>query len=385
LRHLQINTRPQLRGAEVFSLQLAKELRRLGHEAHSLFLYETNDAVQLPTGEQDILLAADYEDLREKAPGFQPALLRKLKRALAGFDPEVIQLNGSRAVKYGALLRAFRQRRGCLVYRSIGDPQVWSGPAWKQALYSRLVVSRMDGIIAVSANTERGLRRCYAPRAPIEVIPRGVDLEALKPRTERNEIRSQIHTPSNATVAIAVGRLSHEKRPLWLLEALAPLLEQRADLHLWYLGDGAERGALAQQIQARGLGAKVRLLGFQSHVGDYLAAADLLTLASSTEGAPGVILEAGALGRPAVATEVGGVSDLVRAGETGLLVSLNDATVFRNAVERLLDGSVRRGFAERAQEFVLSNFSIAAITQRALRFYQRLGATSDPLDVAEPK
>ncbi|REJ77054.1 MAG: glycosyltransferase family 1 protein [Acidobacteria bacterium] len=372
MRHLQISTRPQLRGAEVFAAQLAKELRRRGHDARNLFLYRSDDEVQLETTAPDWLLAFDADDRRERWLGFQPRLLRRLRDIVRDFAPEVVQLNGSRAVKYGALLRWCGWRDGLLIYRSIGDPAAWAGPAWRRLLYAKLVVSRMSGIVAVSRNTEQSLRRCYAPQVPIAVIPRGIDMEALRVAVPRPRTRQALGIAERATVALSVGRLSAEKRPVWLIETLAPLLAEVESLVLVLVGDGPVGQEAAKVVRAHGLETRVLLLGTRGDVGDLIAATDLLLLASSTEGSPGVILEAGALGLPVVATNVGGVTDLVEPEQTGLVVAVDDRDGFRNAVRALLDPGRRQTLGDAAFRRVVDHFSIASIADQSLQFYHRI-------------
>jgi len=106
---------------------------------------------------------------------------------------------------------------------------------------------------------------------------------------------------------------------------------------LLVVGDGKLRPVIEKQIARLGLCKYVRLLGTRTDVPNLLSASDILVLASLWEGLPGVIAEAMASGLPVVATNVGGIPELVVDGKTGLLVPPGDATSLADALSRLID------------------------------------------------
>lgn len=136
------------------------------------------------------------------------------------------------------------------------------------------------------------------------------------------------------------------------------------------IGDGPQRGTLVAYARDLGVDDAVRFTGVQAGVADFLAAADLLTLTSDTEGLPGVILEAGLLGIPAVATRVGGVGECVVEGETGLLVDASDEASLAQAVVRLLsDGRRRTAMGRSAARHVRAHFLLETVAPAYLDFY----------------
>ncbi|MEE4118126.1 MAG: glycosyltransferase [Paracoccaceae bacterium] len=141
--------------------------------------------------------------------------------------------------------------------------------------------------------------------------------------------------PGTGLELLFVGRLVGVKGLFVLLEALALL--GRRDLRLTLVGDGADRAAL--EAEARRLGIAARFLGYrsQSEVADALRGADALVLPSFAEGVPVVLMEAAASGLPVVATRVAGVEELVRDGESGIVVPPGDAAALAGALERLAD------------------------------------------------
>ena len=144
-----------------------------------------------------------------------------------------------------------------------------------------------------------------------------------------------------------------------MIEAFANIHQQRPDVHLFLFGDGELRPRVERQIRQHDLGVRVHVLGSRGDATRLVAGADLLLLPSLIEGIPGVILEAAAQRVPAVATDVGGISEAVESGERGVLVPLGDREAFVEAILRLLDDeALRRQMGEAARAFVCEHYAI---------------------------
>jgi glycosyltransferase involved in cell wall biosynthesis len=156
---------------------------------------------------------------------------------------------------------------------------------------------------------------------------------------------------------VAIGALSPEKRVGDAIAAVATL----PDVHLLVVGDGPERADLAARAAAAAPG-RVQFAGTLPGPDAALAAADLLVLPSRTEGMPGVLIEAGLAGVAAVATDVGGVGQIVRDGETGVLVPPGDVAALADGVGRALARGHELGAAARRR--CLSEFEIAPVAER---------------------
>jgi glycosyltransferase involved in cell wall biosynthesis len=136
------------------------------------------------------------------------------------------------------------------------------------------------------------------------------------------------------------------------------------------VGDGPLRGHLQERARRLEIADSVLFLGFRSPALPYIAAADLLVQASHTEGTPNTVLEAMALGRPVVATRVGGVPDVVVDRETGLLVPPRDPQALADAIVRLLaDPSLRGALGAQAQSRVREHFALELTVHATERVY----------------
>jgi glycosyltransferase involved in cell wall biosynthesis len=151
------------------------------------------------------------------------------------------------------------------------------------------------------------------------------------------DARRALSVSSNAKLMVFVGRLVREKGLLELLSAFENLAQRDPSLQLAILGDGQMKTELAQLIAASKHAQSIHALGAVSHaqVAQWIAAADLLTLPSWSEGYPNVVVEALACGRPVVATAVGGIPEIV--DETsGILFPAKDARALENALATAL-------------------------------------------------
>ena len=375
MRILQVAQKPQRRGAEMFAYDLSRQLRRLGHTVKQVYLYPSEGDGALPLFGEDECLNGNETHLSERSIGYNPGLLRRLTNSIGRFAPEIVQVNGARAVKYGALARKKPPATGWkLVYRNIGDPRRWTG--WRHRLfYGRWVMPQIDGIVGVSQATLEAVMRLYDLRIPSVQLARAIDPQALLPSKSPAEVRAGLHTPRDAPVLLYVGSLTAEKRVDRLLRITRAARGRVPGLRLWIIGDGPLRLALEREADRIGLDGAALFAGVRQDVARYMQAADLLALTSETEGIPGVILEAGWMGLPTIAMNVGGVAECLRPEETGALIDDGDEGAFTEAVVRLLETSEeRRRMGSNAHDWIAERFTIGPVADRYVEFYESLSS-----------
>lgn len=372
MRIVQLCHAPQRRGAEVFAAGLAERLRERGHAVRTLYLYPRQGAAPLPLAPGDEVLGGREGHPAERLVGLHPGLLRRLRGAIRRFRPEVVQANGGATLKYAAAARRSESSAWILVYRNIGRPGDWLRGPLRRLYYRRLVMPAVAGVAAVSRSSLAELARLYRRQRSVAVIPTGVDLDRFAAGRSRAEVRRELSTPEESPVVLQVGSLTPEKRPEWLLEAFGRVRQRAPGAYLWLLGEGALRPRLERRRAARP-DLPLRLLGGRDDVASVLAAADVLALASDTEGLPAAVLEAGCLGLPTVATRVGGVPECIDHGETGLLVEPHDLEAFATALADLLnDSRSRQRLGRAARSRVRERFGLGPIAGRFESFYGEL-------------
>lgn len=233
-----------------------------------------------------------------------------------------------------------------------------------------------DATIAVS-ECVRQVEIAQARTDPAKVITihNGIEAEWYRQidSTVRDRIRRELKTPNEALVIASVGRLHPVKGLAKLLVAMKSVHARFPEVYLWLVGDGELRSTLEAQARQLGLDDVVVFTGTRLDVPEILTAVDIFTLASHVEGMPNAILEAMAAGLPVVATQVGGVPEIVVEGQTGLLVPPADDKVLAQALLTLIeDASLRRRLGLAGRQRVLGQFDIAVTRQKTVDLYGRL-------------
>lgn len=203
----------------------------------------------------------------------------------------------------------------------------------------RFLGHHSQAVVALSDRQQRELVEFgIAPPERIRVVPLGLPLERFAPAGSdeaRRAARSGLGVPREAVVVVAIGRLVAIKRLDRLIDAMALVVPVIPDVRLYFVGDGSEHQALEARAAAAGLADRITFAGWSSDSPSWYAAADVVALTSDREGTPLALIEAAASGRPVVATDVGGVSDVVADGKTGYVVAPEDIPGFADRLIRL--------------------------------------------------
>ncbi len=203
----------------------------------------------------------------------------------------------------------------------------------------RFLGHRSDAVVALSDRQRDELIDFgIASGERIHVVPLGLPLQRFtraRGDEARRSGRSVLGIPQDAMVIVAIGRLVSIKRLDRLVEAMAIVAPAVPEVRIYLVGDGSDREKLEAQVAAAGLTDRVVFRGWSSDSPTWFAAADIVALTSDREGTPLALIEAAAAGRPVVATDVGGVSDVVADGQTGYVVAAGDVPAFADRVIRL--------------------------------------------------
>lgn len=294
---------------------------------------------------------------------------------------------GRRAALYGAYVRAFFRLlrhlerhpavQDChLVYaarpfawvlgtwlgRRLGIPVVWrAGTQFEHWLQPAVLgaFARRRAPKAV-VYTSEAVRRALAPRIPAPgfVLHNGVDMTRFSSAVSTADLRTELGIPPDAPVIALVARIAPEKG-LDLLLAVAGLLRARLPgVRLLVAGDSGWRDDFARACRLAGLDDAVHLLGFVGQVERVYATADIVVSTSLAEGCPNAVLEAMAMGRPVVATRVGGTAEVLCHERDGVLVPPADAQALAQAVVSLWSSPASRAnMGRRAAARVAADFS----------------------------
>lgn len=333
----QLITTAERRGAEVFGVELGAELAKRGAAVSTWALRGSTSTARL-----------DVPTISSGAPWSMVSHLRRLAR-----DADIVIGHGSRTLLAGSAAVAGTRRP--FVYRSIGDPAYWANDRRRRAVV-RGALRLTQAVCVVYPRAAEVLQDMYAlPSERIHVIPRGVPDGHFQPETDeaRARSRTRLGLPRDAPVIAYVGALSPEKNVAAALEAVAGM----SGVHLVVAGDGPLRTTLEHAREGR---ARIHLLGAVADPRPVFTAADAVVLPSHTEGTPGVLIEAGLSGVPAVATDVGGVGTILEDGVTGRLVPPPaEVTALREALHEVLRDHCEMGRCARLR--CLDRFSLGVV------------------------
>ncbi len=221
----------------------------------------------------------------------------------------------------------------------------------------KMLARAADRVLAISEQQRFDLVHRYeiAPAHRVSVIPLGLELDRFRAidRRNRGALRKELAISADAPLAVAVGRLVPVKRFDLLIEAFAETVRSQPDAHLVLAGDG-EAAYRAQLEKLAANVPNVHFLGWRRDLEAIYCDADLFLLTSDNEGTPVAVIEAIASGVPVVATQVGGVEDVVRPG-MGMLVPKSNVKAISAAITSLL--ATRTVMPDRLRDDVVKRFS----------------------------
>jgi len=276
-----------------------------------------------------------------------PLALARLAGRLRALAPDVVHTHLFTANAYGrAAARLARTGAALVASEESTDPEK---PLWAQAIDRRLAPGT-SRIVCVSEAVRRAQVERGIPAALLEVIPPGVDVAALE-REAAGELDERR--------VVTVCRLEAPKDVATLLEAIASLRARGRGVTLDVVGDGPDRASLEARARALSLEGVARFLGRRDDAPVIVSGAAIFVLSTRYEGLGVALLEAMALGRPVVASDVGGVPEAVLRRETGLLVPPGDARALAEAIASLLDDPARsRALGDAGRARVRERFTL---------------------------
>jgi glycosyltransferase involved in cell wall biosynthesis len=245
---------------------------------------------------------------------------------------------------------------------------------WPFVAAERWLARRCDLLLCQSREEVGVAQRIrLRPKRGIVYVGNGINLDRFAPRPA---------LPDNARpVLLCVGRIEPVKNHPMLFRALA-ILRRTHDVVLKLVGDGPLEAQYRDDLARAGLAEAVEFLGYRYDVPELTAAADVVVLTSLKEGIPRALMQAAAVGVPAVATDVKGTREVIVDGVTGYLVPLGDAEALAGRLGALLDSAaLRREMGARAAAPAREHFDERRVAERLLRIYRAALAGPGEIEV----
>jgi glycosyltransferase involved in cell wall biosynthesis len=316
----------------------------------------------------------------------------------AGIDQQGIPMDGPFDIRAWLRLRSFVRTQdvdllcvhgykstvmGAWIHKTLGIPALafsrgYTAENLKVAVYQycdRLALRLLSGVVCVSEGQRRKLASLGVRPKRSWVVHNAAQVPATLPDSDsvRSEVRRHLGLPQDARLCVCAGRLSPEKGHADLLRAIAEIGNRAPGWHFLLCGDGPCKAPLQQQILALQLRQRVLLAGFRTDIQEIFQAMDLFVLPSHSEGLPNVVLEAFALGKPVIATSVGGVPEVIENGVNGVLVPPSQPGVLAEAmVDCFREPSKMAAWGQAGRRTVQTRFTFEEQNRRLETIYAEI-------------
>ena len=318
---------------------------------------------------------------REISPVQDLLATMRLARMMRADRPTILHTHTAKAGAVGrvAALLAGRARPPIVVHTFHGHVlRGYFGRFWTFVfrMLERMLAHVTDALVAVSPEVRDELVALgVAPASKFTVIRLGIELESRVSKHEeaRAETRRVMGVRDDRFLVGWTGRMTGVKRSDLVLRGFALLRKRGVRATLCMVGDGPDRPQVEELASELGIVRDCLFTGYQEDVGRFFAAFDVFVLPSANEGTPVTAIEALASGCPVVATRVGGVPDVVRDGEDGILIDPGSAEQLADALVRLAgDPELRARMGAAGRERTLPRYSVGRLIDDVDALYREL-------------
>jgi len=337
---LEYITPSRLGGAEEYFLRLIRHLGEAGHRVIVVTKRDTPLREEIEKrGLADNLVELHGWHTHGK---FDPATLKKLKKLVRDEKVDLIHTHLTTASWMGSIAG-----------KLTGVPVV----AHVHAADSKTWFQYADYLVAVAQGVKEHLLAQKVPSTKIPLLYYGIDLEKYSQPLPVAEAKAKLNLPPDAKTVGVVASLIERKGHRFLLDALKQIEPETGPVHALFAGEGPLEEDLRTQAAQLGMKERVHFLGFRKDVIDIVSAFDVVALPSMKEGLSIAIMEAMALRRPVLATDIAGMPEVVKDGETGVLVPPADTDALAEGLRHLLvDPEFAASVATNGREFLEAHF-----------------------------
>ena len=303
-------------------------------------------------------------------------------KALIWFRPDIINVHTSYALTIGIPLKVLLRRPVVHLVPSLFSQMVDEGKPWVPRLYARFHVL-FDCFFTAASRCRDELLSVGIPNSKIVPLRGILDLEEINEVRHRRQqyhqtVREKYHLPSDALIALSVGRLDSSKGHIFALESLPGLLRQFPKLHWLVAGDGKQRAELEDRARALNISSHVHLVGYQDDLLPYYAAATVYLRTMIFEETNLSTYKAMAMGLPIVGFDTGSETELLKKVGHGILVPNKSVEDLSAAVAQILTlPDHGRELGSRGIEFSQANLDIRLGIEDITAVYKNLRDGAD--------
>lgn len=365
MRIVQLMSNPGMGGTETFAIGLGIQLDKLGARVRVINVSQGGGLLAEACRESGVEFSSPNSYVCQSWRRCRNWLINELESA----GPEIVMGYGYR-ISMAMRFMPCRQSRPRMI---VGLRGLEVEKSVIQACLDRATQNRIDCFVAVSkAVREKRISRERTPEDRLVCIENGIDTV----RFDRENWMgcSPVSSGISAEGAVVtVGNCRMEKGYDFLLDAISEHRHLLEGVKFIWIGDGFRRSGLEAEVLRRGLGNEIAIVEECRDVRPYLARAGMFVMPSRSEGMPRALMEAMSMQLPCIATDVGGIGEVVQDGRTGLLIPFGDKSAMVGAILSLRDdGRLSRRLGENARRAIFEKFSIEEVARRYMRLFQSL-------------
>lgn len=398
---------PMINGVAMFSYNLASGLAARGHEVLVLtpsqnkyyHTEEINGVKVVYLSSTDVKVYPDQIHNVEKKKliykhGLKASVFpyHQVKRALSGFRPDVVHVQGSDPIGVSVVKYA-RKNKIPVVTTEHNQPEVLTqslaipGMMRKPVnnMLSSYFVKRQKKSDYITMPTKLAIKNLFGDQnigVPVEAVSNGVDLAAFKPGRADDAIYDKYKLPRDAYILLYIGRVDPEKKVGLVMRAFADFLyrcksnklDKLSKTLFVVVGDGVDRPRLEEEAKNIGVTENVRFLGRVTgpDLAELYKVGDVFATASEIETQGIVLIEAAATGLPLVAVDAGAVAEVCKNGENGFLIKPGDVASMAGAIYKLFsDRELRKKMSSKSIE-IANEHSLDKTIDKFLQIYQKV-------------
>lgn len=362
MKILYVITKSNWGGAQKYVYDLATSFKSKGVDV--LVAYGGHDELEKKLLDENVKVHSFSYLIRDISIKKEFHAAKEMYHLVKRERPDVLHLNSSKAAGIGSVIGRVAGIPSVVVTIHGAPFREDRGWAAKSLMYLFTWVTCLlaHKVITVSKQDEADIGGMFFVKKKVTTIYNGITVNGPPPK--------RVSVRSRETHIVSIGDLTRNKGYLYGLEAIDTLVKKGYPIKYTIEGEGEDRKKIEEYVAVKNLGNVVTLLGRTLATKDMLHEYDLFLLPSVKEGLPYTLIEAGNAMLPVVTTITGGIPEIVRHEETGLLVTPKDVDGMSHAIERMItDKKYSRTLAQRLHSHIAQNFSYSKMLAQTARVY----------------
>lgn len=299
--------------------------------------------------------------------------IKELRSVLRIEKPQLLHMHGSKAALIGKLTTVFFPSIPCLftIHNFILDNYPRRTQKLILGLLEKGLIMSCQKVITVSlALAENLIKTHHIPENKIIIIYNGVDYRTFQPGPPCPNLKKELGLPDNILIIGTVARLIKEKGIEQIIECSQIIKRLRKDVFFLIVGDGPHRSYLEKTVYDHRLDDRIIFIGYRKDIGELLKIMDIFVLPSLSEGLGIALLEAMAMEKPVIGTNVGGISEIIANEENGYLFPPGNINELAEKIVSLIEQPQKRQqFAIQGRKFIEEKFSLKEMIAKTEELY----------------